>query len=55
MEDQWAGSKRFRIGTPLVEVLEDAELHPSNSLDVFEAFLQEMALEGRFVPTTKWN
>ena len=35
-----------------MEILEDAELHPSSSLEVFEAFITEMAVPGRFVPST---
>lgn len=53
IEEHEIGTGRGSIvmkGTPLVDLLEDAEIHPSNSQDIFEAFLKEMAQEGRFIP-----
>jgi hypothetical protein len=37
-------------GSPLISILESAELHPASSQEAFEMFLLEMGLPDRYVP-----
>lgn len=43
------GRDVFPEGTPLLDILESAEIHPSSSQEAFEVFLLEMSQPDRYL------